>query len=121
MESGLKNAGKGLSVLTLGISLGQTIDSVQNKDWTGAIVGGIGVVGGALSLMGLTGPGFAVGLAAMAISFQLSRVEASNILETEHTEAFLKELGMPEEITIICEMRILGDGVLVLRCKESWK
>ena len=62
MESGLKNAGKGLSAITLGFSLGQTINSVENKDWTGAIVGGMGVVGGALSLMGLTGPGFAVGL-----------------------------------------------------------
>ena len=98
MESGL-NAGKGLGAITLGISVGQTINSLENKDWTGAIVGGMGVVGGALSLMGLTGPGFAVGLAAMAISFQLSRVEASNILETEHTEAFLQELGFPEEIT----------------------
>ena len=35
----------------------------------------------------------------MAISFQLSRIEASNLLETEHTEAFLQELGFPEEIT----------------------
>ena len=65
----------------------------------GALVGGIGVVSGALGLLGMTGPGFAVGLAAMAISFQLSRIEASNILETEHTEAFLQELGIPEEVT----------------------
>ena len=99
MEGGLNTAGKALGGLTLGISVGQTIGSIDDGDWTGALVGGIGVVSGALGLLGMTGPGFAVGLAAMAISFQLSRIEASNILETEHTEAFLQELGIPEEVT----------------------
>lgn len=99
METSLKSAGKAFGAITLGISVGQTIDSISDKDWTGALVGGMGVVSGALGLMGFAGPGFAVGLAAMAISFQLSRVRASNILENEHTEAFLQTLGIPEDVT----------------------
>ena len=99
MESGLKNAGKGLGAITLGISVGQTINSLENKDWTGAIVGGMGVVGGALSLMGLTGPGFAALTRCDGYILSLSRIEASNILETEHTEAFLQELDFQREVT----------------------
>ena len=67
MESGLKNAGKGLSAITTWFSLGQTIDSVENKDWTGAIVGGWSRRWEPSLPNGLTGPGFCSSLAAMAI------------------------------------------------------
>ena len=56
------------------------------------------ITSGALGLLGFSGAGFVIGIAALAIAFQISRVEDSNKLETKHTEAFLQELGFSEDV-----------------------
>ncbi len=93
----LNLAGKSLAAVGIAFSAKDTIESMKDGEWAESVVSGMGVTSGVLSLLGYGAAGFAVGLAAMAISFQMSRVKASNVLENEHTEAFLISLGISEE------------------------
>ena len=98
ITSKLNLVSNALSTATLIFSVAETIDHIADGEWTAAALSGMGVLSGALALMGMSGPAFAVGLAAVAIGMQVARVQASNVLETKHTEAFLMELGIPQEV-----------------------
>jgi hypothetical protein len=90
-------AGKSLAAVGLAFAVHDTVESIKDKDWAATVTGGMGIASGVLGLLGFGGAGFVVGLAAMAIAFQMNRVKASNVLENEHTEAFLMSLGISEE------------------------
>ena len=98
IEKGLGQASRAFGIASLGIGVVDTVQSLDNKEWADAAIGGMGVVSGALGLMGFGGPAFAVGLAAMALSMHLSKIDHSNQLENEHTEAFLEDLGIPSDV-----------------------
>ncbi|MBM74900.1 MAG: hypothetical protein CMK59_05830 [Proteobacteria bacterium] len=98
ITSHLGTATKVLRVGSVVIGGVQTAHAISDGDWSGAAMGGLGMTSGILLLMGSTGPAALVGVAALAISIQLSRVEASNRLETEHTTAYLEQLGYSPEL-----------------------
>ena len=97
MSQTLQKAGKVVSAAGLALDVKDTISALKDREWGEAALGGMGIAGGLLSLFGFGAAGSVVGFAAIAISFQMSRVEASNVLENKHTEAFLIELGIPQE------------------------
>ena len=97
-QSILKSTGKGLGIIGLGIDAVGMIGDLKEGDYASAGLGALGILGGVLGFTSFSGVGFAISIATIVIGMQVQKVKASNVLETKHTEAFLQELGIPQEV-----------------------
>ena len=97
-QSFLKNTSNKLNAIGLVVDGIDLIGDLKDGEYANAGVSALGILGGVLGFTSFSGVGFAISLAAVVIGMQVQKVKTSNILETEHTEAFLQELGIPPEV-----------------------
>lgn len=98
VEKVLGQVGKSLGFIGLVVDGVGIIQDLKEGDYTSAALGGMGLVGGILAFTSFSGVGFAITMAAVAIGLQIQRIKLSNVLESEHTEVFLQELGITPEV-----------------------